>query len=266
MSRGTSCGTVVAALAVAGCFSDAGEREGQGGAPSSGSAGQSSSAGTGEGGASGGPGGSATAGQAAAASGGTTAGAGGTGACSSAPSCGGDVVGTWTVTSSCLEVRGGVSVVGFGLGCATAPVTGFLSVSGSFTANADGTYSDHTTTSGAVQIEFPEACFSVGWVVTCDHVANVVLGHHGYASATCVAADEGCLCDATVEQTSGMALVSAEPAASGTYESAGDILTLNDRGLLAAEYTYCVSSNELSLRPLTDTAGTLRGAVLLTKR
>lgn len=170
------------------------------------------------------------------------------------------------MTSSCLQVRSGLSVAGLGLGCARAPVTGFLSVTGTFTANADGTYSDRTITSGAEQIEFPKECFSIGLVVTCDDVTSMLRAQFGYASVTCAMADGGCLCDAAVEQTSGMAVVSSDPAASGTYESADGIMTLSVRGLSAAEYAYCVSANELSLRPLTDTAGTLRGTIALTKQ
>jgi hypothetical protein len=166
------------------------------------------------------------------------------------------------VTSSCLETRGGLSLSGFGLGCGSALATGFLSVTGTFTANADGTYSDQTYTSSAQQIEFPDECFAVGPPLTCDDVARVVLlEHYGYASATCVEAGGGCLCDARVEQASGMAIVSAEPASSGTYETEGDVLTLNDRASIVAEYAYCVSENELSLRPLTD-----KGSVVLTKQ
>src|SRR4051812_49023030 len=78
-----------------------------------------------------------------------TAGTGGGGAsCPNVTPCGGNVVGTWTVASSCLTVSGALDLGLVGAGCPSAPVTGTLAVTGTFTANADGTYSDNTITTG----------------------------------------------------------------------------------------------------------------------
>ena len=72
-------------------------------------------------------------------SGGST-GTGGAGAsCPNVTACGGDVVGTWTVTSSCLKVSGNLDPSLVGAGCASAPVTGDLQVSGTWTAG-NGTF------------------------------------------------------------------------------------------------------------------------------
>jgi hypothetical protein len=62
--------------------------------------------------------------------------------------CGGDLVGTWTVTPSCLSVSGELNLSLFGAGCPSVAATGFLEVTGTWTANSDGTYSDDTITSG----------------------------------------------------------------------------------------------------------------------
>src|SRR5450631_3817436 len=85
-------------------------------------------------------------------SGGSTAG-GGTGGTSSCPGgtlCGGSLVGTWDVTSSCLSLSGDMDVSLASFGCKTVPVSGSLHVSGSWTANSDGTYMDNTVTTGSI--------------------------------------------------------------------------------------------------------------------
>src|SRR3954471_222743 len=68
-------------------------------------------------------------------------GAGGSGAsCPNGTACGGNVIGSWTVSSSCLSVTGELNPALAGAGCPSAPVTGSLEVTGTFTVNADGTY------------------------------------------------------------------------------------------------------------------------------
>ena len=86
-------------------------------------------------------------------SGGTTGTGGTMGAtCPNVTACGGDVVGTWSVSSPCLKLNG--SDIDFSLAgldpnhSDNVGVTGSLSVSGTWTANADGTYTDGTTTTG----------------------------------------------------------------------------------------------------------------------
>src|SRR3954447_23352750 len=71
--------------------------------------------------------------------GGTSVNGGAEASCSNGTPCGGDVVGTWTVNSSCLKVTGTLDLMSFGAGCPTAPVTGSFHVTGTFTANSDGT-------------------------------------------------------------------------------------------------------------------------------
>ena len=121
--------------------------------------------------------------------------------------CGGDITGTWTVTSSCLTVTGGLDLASFGAGCATAPVTGSLGVTGTWTANADGTYTDNTTTSGDEQFTLAPSCLVISSTpVTCKG-AGGLLTSLGYSSVTCVdAAGGGCTCSATVQQNGGLGI------------------------------------------------------------
>jgi len=188
---------------------------------------------------------------------------GGDASCSNVTPCGGDLVGTWTVTSSCLDVSGEVDLSNFGLGCASAPVTGSLRVSGSWTANADGTYSDNTTTMGVETLELPPSCLGTGGtIVLCPRIA-APLTSLGYAAVTCAdsATNAGCACPATIYQPGGLGLAPMYPSASGQYTTAGSTLTITAG---EQEYSYCVRGDTLTMTPQSaPTTGTLTGTVVL---
>jgi len=134
------------AMATNGCGgSSSGTRAGNGGSPNGGSNGNGGSAGTSQ-----------------------------PGECSNAPLCGGSVVGTWNVTASCLNVAGELDMTLVSASCPSAPVTGSLHVTGTWTVNSDGTYSDNTTTLGAEQFTLGSACLNISSTpVTCDGIATL---------------------------------------------------------------------------------------------
>ena len=102
------------------------------------------------------------------------AGTGGAGpSCNDVTPCGGSVVGTWTVSSSsCLALAGDLEGSYLSLGCPKVPVTGTLTTTGTFTANADGTYTDNTTTTGSANMSLGNDCLTVSSVVvTCEKAA-----------------------------------------------------------------------------------------------
>ena len=170
------------------------------------------------GGASGSGGSSASGGSSGSTGGSTSSGTGGTGpTCSNVTACGGDLAGTWTVKSSCLKVTGNLDLSLFGAGCPLAPVTGDLTVTGTWTANADGTYSDNTVTSGTEQITLAPSCLVISSTqVTCAG-AGSLLTSLGYMSLTCTnATGGGCNCTGTVHQTGSMGLVLPAPSMMGT--------------------------------------------------
>lgn len=209
------------------------------------------------------------------ASGSTASGSGGTGsasvasveaACTGVMPCGGDVVGTWIAAGSCLPVSGVANMSGFGLGCTAAPVTGTLRVTGTWTANADGTFTDGTTTAGDSQIQLPPECLNVsGTTTTCDRLDGA-LQALGYASVTCAdAASGGCTCTATVRQTGGMAFVVLGAPASGMYTAANEVVAIAGRN--PREYSYCVAGSTLTLTPQgMSSAGTLSGTIVFQKQ
>jgi len=194
---------------------------------------------------------------------GGNSGAGGA-SCSDVTPCGGDVVGTWTVTSSCLKVTGELDLGLVGAGCPSAPVTGSLQVTGTWTANADGTYSDNTTTSGEEQFTLAPSCLVISSApVTCDGAANL-LKSLGYFSLTCRdVAGGGCTCSGTVQQTGAIGLVSPAPSTNGSYTTSGNEVTISgDSG--DTKYSYCVSARTVTMTP-ESTSPTMTGTIVLQK-
>src|SRR5262249_37824238 len=155
-----------------------------------------------------------------------TAGSGAGGAaCPNGTACGGDVVGTWNVTSSCLTVNGQLDLGLVGAGCPTTAVTGSLQVTGTFTANANGTYSGAPITSGDEHFALGPSCLTISSTpVTCDGAAGFIK-NLGYATLTCTSTTGGgCDCAATVHQTGGLGVVSVGPSTNNNYTRAGNTL------------------------------------------
>ena len=180
----------------------------------------------------------------------------GTSACTNVAVCGGDIVGTWNVTSSCLSVTGQLNVSLIGMACGSVPVTGSLQVTGTWTANSDGTYTDHTTTTGTEEFTLGSSCLVISSTpVDCLGAANIMTAL-GYTTATCTAANGGCNCSATVDQSGGFGQVSPLASGSGAYATAANVLKTDD----TFAYAYCVSGNTLMLTPqttITTTTGTV---------
>ena len=186
--------------------------------------------------------------------------------CQAVTPCGGDVVGTWIAAGSCLPVSGMANVAGFGLGCTAASVTGLLEVTGAWTANADGTFKDETTTTGDSQIEVPPECLNVsGTVTTCDRLGGAFQAL-GYADVTCANATSGsgCTCSATVQQKGGLALLTLSPRSSGTYTTGNNLITTSTG--MDQQYAYCVSGNTMVVTPqTTGPTGALTGTIAFVK-
>ena len=129
--------------------------------------------------------------------------------CPGGSTCGGSVLGTWSVTSSCLTIAGDMDVVLASLGCPTVPVTGSLHVTGTWTANADTTYTDNTVTTGSITFPLSPACLSVSSVkVECTKAAGAFSGI-GWKNTTCSTDSAGhCNCSASATQDGGVGVIS----------------------------------------------------------
>jgi hypothetical protein len=188
--------------------------------------------------------------------------------CENVVPCGGDVVGTWAVASSCLPVMGDTDMAGFGLGCTVAPTTGELAVTGTWVLNADGTISDETTTTGEQEINLPASCLNVsGTVTTCDRV-SAPLQALGFDSVMCTDnAEAGCTCPAAVvDQMGGAAYISLSPLKKASYEVADNTITVTNRRVTTL-YSYCVEGTTLTLTPTgVSKTGPIAGTIVLQKQ
>jgi hypothetical protein len=179
------------------------------------------------------------------ASGGSSGGGGQTANCPNGSSCGGDLVGTWNVTSSCLNLSGDMSVELLEMGCKTVPATGFLKVTGTWTVDAKGNYTDDTTTTGSVSFPLSDACLTVSSTpVECSKMGNLFTAA-GWKTGTCSISNGQCNCSATANQLGSIGVIYSNASNKGTY-------TTSDTGLNTDEsvdYSYCVSGNTLTLTP-----------------
>ena len=94
----------------------------------------------------------------------------------------------------------------------SAPITGAIEVTGTWTATADGTYLDNTTTSGTESIELSSDCLSIsGTVTTCSRISGP-LSVVGFAALTCTDNPDtgGCTCSGTIDQPGGVFVRRAE--------------------------------------------------------
>jgi hypothetical protein len=178
--------------------------------------------------------------------GGSSSSGGGEDSCSNVTPCGGDTVGTWTVTSSCLTVSGEQNLVTLGVGCTSAQGTGSAQVTGDWTGSSDGTYSDKTTTSGTEQLTLPASCLHVaGTVLTCERSTSNESPLR-YDSISCRSTAGVCACSIVAKQAGWPGYLSTSSSISGTYTTSGTTITLDDE----ASYSYCVSGNQMIWTPL----------------
>lgn len=221
------------------------------------------------GGAGGGTSGSATTAGASNTSGtgGTSAGTGGTPAasCNNVTACGGNAVGTWTASSSCIKVTGQLDIAEAGLdprSCTAAPMTGSLTVTGSFTAKPDGTYVDDTVTTGTAHVDMVAGCLMIsGTGINCMGAGSYVKSA-GWGPTTCTTKpDGGCSCDSMVNFKGGLGLPSSSPAKDGNYTAMSNTLSLTTDAA-NANYAYCTSGSTLTLSPQSTKASTLTGSVV----
>ena len=189
----------------------------------------------------------------------------GGGACTNVAACGGSIVGTYTANAPCLKINGKLDISKASLdprSCVTPTISGTLSVAGTFTAKADGTFIDGTTTSGNLTVQLPEGCLHIsGTTVNCEGINTPLAGGLGFATSDCqpAATGGGCTCAVTVNQQGNIGVITGDPQANGNYATAGNNLTL---GVQVADtpYTYCAAGGKVTLTPQTTempTTGTI---------
>jgi non-reducing end alpha-L-arabinofuranosidase len=177
--------------------------------------------------------------------------------CSALSPCGGSVLGAWTVTSSCLKLTGDMDVSLASLGCPKVPVVGELTTTGSFVANADGTFTDNTKTTGSATFPLSRACLSISSVErSCEQISSIFQAL-GWATSTCISTNGQCNCTVTANQTGGLGTLSEVETSKGGYSTAGNLLTTED-----TITPYCVSGDKLTVAPQFPA---LSGTIVFTK-
>ncbi len=168
--------------------------------------------------------------------------------CPAGQTCGGDLKGTWTVSSSCLTLSGNMDGFALYLGCQNVPVTGSLKVTGTWTANSDGTYADNTTTTGSMTFALSSSCLTVSSTpVACSKISGVFTAA-GWDTATCSSDSSGqCSCSLAANQKGGIGVIYPNASDSGAYttSSGSGVLKVDEE----MNYSYCVSGDSLTLTP-----------------
>jgi hypothetical protein len=198
--------------------------------------------------------------------GGKSSGNGG-GNCPRTMPCGGQIQGTWDITSSCAT--GAPVMTGTGCPGETVALTS-LNDTGSLTFNPNGTYMATLNTSGQEAVTIPVSCLSAGGTTTptCDQFAMALTGAlaradggavSGSTSATCTTSGANCNCNLTFSLPGLIAM--------GTYVASGTGVTVTPNGGAPTTDGYCVQGNTLTLFSAGGTMMSMPPAdLILTKR
>ena len=182
------------------------------------------------------------------------------GTCGNAAACGGDIVGAWTIQSSCVSEAASM----FDDSCPTAALTASnLKATGSVAYKADLTYAATTSLSGSVTVHLPASCLSAGaaGTLTCDQLnqtfaANPVAGISFHCTGT-----SDCSCVETLTNVSSNT--------TGTYTTtAAGVVTETSSSGSTDESDFCVKGNTLTISPhagSTMMGQSVSGTVTLTK-
>jgi hypothetical protein len=169
-------------------------------------------------------------------------GGGSGGQCAGDVTCGGNVVGTWDIISTCVS---GSPTSGEGCGVQSFDASN-LRETGSITFDNDGTYSVTFVVSGKVEETITESCLSNGAIsITCDDFntllqTSVMKSADGaIASASCHGVSVSCACSfefATKTMTE-----------SGTYIASGGTVTTTASGGSPEAQGYCVQGSIMTV-------------------
>lgn len=189
-------------------------------------------------------------------SGGTSRGGGD--ACAAITPCGGDPVGTWTVSSTC--VIGGWEQFGDNMyeepECADALVSLDATQTGSVTVNVDGTYVTQYRFEMTMRLVFTRAC--IGAMAELDTVDDASLQAFcdGARSSFEEPSDDGSITSGTCSVNAGTCQCttssSDDSTDSGTYAINGTNITTTDADGEVSEMSFCVQGNQMQTEETSD--------------
>jgi len=171
---------------------------------------------------------------------------GGSGAtCGGTEPCGGDVVGTWSITSDCVsaaEANAEFQASSNDFCPAATASVGGINHTGTIVFNSDATYSiDSVIESFSTRITLPSSCLNG---MQCSDLTQAFASDATIQSATC-SGGSSCVCTiASVPQT---------VIDSGTYTTAGTSLEVQSTTSGADAVPYCVQGDKFHLITLSTT-------------
>lgn len=164
-------------------------------------------------------------------------------ACAGGTACGGEIAaGRYKISSFCIP-SGSMPVEGCAAGVTVN--TGNISVTGTFTFNADKTYQTDTTVGGSFAETIPSSCLTMqGVTVSCDQLNSIVnsdpSASDSFSSIQCGGGGGGCTCT--------FALKPQHQTAAGTYSTSGTTLMLNPtNGGEPDSGPYCATPTQVTL-------------------
>jgi hypothetical protein len=170
-------------------------------------------------------------------------------ACGKVAPCGGDLVGAWTLTSTCTT-----RPVLPGKLCDAATVThSSFQVSGKATFGADHSFGISATESGTIEVSVPASCLVGAGDATasCAELTPTVPAGVG---ARCDPSGDGCHCTFIIP--------AQDVAEVGTYTASGSSLKAAPAGGLLDGASYCVAGDRLHLVSLGASAGAAKPPVV----
>jgi hypothetical protein len=167
------------------------------------------------------------------------------GNCGKGSACGGNIVGSWQITSACST--GGGSMPNSSCPGETISIDS-ANESGSIDFAADGTYMATISSTVKETLIVPVSCLSMGGAtVTCDQFGMALSGalmqpdggSTGTISASCSMSGANCNCSTT--------FAFSGQTATGTYATSGTNVTITPNGGPSTIDGYCVQGNTLNL-------------------
>jgi len=167
---------------------------------------------------------------------------GGVSHCGTVLPCGGDVVGTWQVTTGCITAAGIAASQGNTNACPQASLSVIdISAIGTLVFGADLTYTMTAfSVQSTAQIITPASCVTGG---TCADAAQSLLASSDFQSAACTGTTT---CKCTAVQSP------AVDTESGTYTLSGTTIVTRSSLAGTGRFDYCVQGSSLHL--LADTS------------
>jgi hypothetical protein len=167
--------------------------------------------------------------------------------CGGSSSCGGNVVGSWDISELCFQ--NATAMVSGSCPAAQIDASG-LRETGTIAFQGDLTYASTGVISGSITEIIPTSCLSSGGISpSCDQLNGLlqtfVQSDMSFSSASCQNAQGGCACT--------FQLSPQTTTETGTYSTAGSVLTTQPSSGTASTASYCVQGSTMTVAEMNMT-------------